>query len=69
MTVTATRGDNGARSREETVLDPKWSWSCSYFKDNQRPVGDGVVTFVVEPDEGDGGPEWRVQRSFWQRGE
>ena len=69
VTVTATRGDNGARSREETVLDPEWSWSRSYFKDNQRPAGDGVVTFVVEPDEGDGGPEWRVQRSFWQRGE
>ena len=25
VTVTATRGDNGARSREETVLDPEWS--------------------------------------------
>lgn len=67
-TVTSTRGDKEARTRN-MVLDPEWTWSRSHFQDDDRPSGDGVVTFVVEPDEGDGWPEWRVQRSFWQRGE
>lgn len=67
-TVRSTRGDNEAHIFE-VVLDPEWNWSRSGFQDDQRPVGDGVVTFVVGPNEGEGGPHWRVQRSFWQRGE